>query len=67
MPESGLGQFLALTGAALTVGSSTVAGLRIHKAVVRHAPRLAAFVPRDAGVIGGLLAGAAIVGLWLRY
>lgn len=64
MSEGLLKALIVLTGAAITVASSMVAGLRIHKAVLRHMPWVARLIPRDGGVILGFLLGAAMVTLW---
>lgn len=56
---------IILAGAAITVASTTISGLRIHNAVLLHAPRLATLIPRDGGVVAGLLVGVISVALWL--
>ncbi len=63
MPEFDPRFALAAIGAALTVGSAMIAGLRLERWAVRHAPALAP--GQGALVVAGLLVGLACVAQWL--
>jgi hypothetical protein len=52
-------------GAGIVIGHTMIAGLKLHNLILKHAPGLASLIPRDGLVLLGLVAGAAIVGLWL--
>lgn len=51
-------------GAAITMAEAGIIGWIVHRALLDHAPGLAAWIPRDGGAILGLLAGGAIVAAW---
>jgi hypothetical protein len=60
-----LKNLIVTVGAAITVLSSAITGYRVHRWVLRHAPGLARLVPRDGGVLLGLMLGFVTVALWL--
>lgn len=60
-----LDALVGVVGAGMVVGSSGIAGYRLHLAIERHAPGLGALVPRDAGAVLGLSVGIATVLTWL--
>lgn len=64
MPESWGVALIVLAGGVLTVGSTAVAGFRIHRWLLRHAPQAGRLLPRDAAVAAGILIGVITVALW---
>lgn len=58
-------ELVVLAGAAIVVGSTGVAGLRLQKALERHAPSLAALLPDGWAPVLGFLVGATIVAGWI--
>lgn len=51
-------------GAALVIAKLGIMGWLAHGALLKHAPGIAAWIPRDGGAALGLAAGAGIVALW---
>lgn len=60
-----LKSLLALAGAAIVIASAMISGYRLHCMVERCAPGLSRIVPRDGGVIAGIVVGACAVALWV--
>jgi hypothetical protein len=60
-----LKSLIVLCGAALTIASTVIAGYRVHRWALQHAPGLASLIPRDGGVLIGLLVGIGTVALWV--
>lgn len=56
---------LATIGGLITVTSAMISGLKLHIALTRYAPMLAATVPRELCIAAGLIAGCAAVAGWL--
>lgn len=61
---SALGALCALIGAMIVIGSSAIAGYRLHRLTEERAPGLGALLPTDTGVWLGILAGIATVASW---
>lgn len=58
-------QFLVVVaGAALVIGGLMVKGYLLHRWLIKRAPGLAAWIPRDGGALVGLLIGAVLVLRW---
>lgn len=55
---------VVVLGAALTIGSAGITGYRCHRWLLQRAPSLGSLLPRDAGALLGLSAGAITVTLW---
>jgi hypothetical protein len=56
---------LAFLGAVLTIASTAILGLRLHRWMQWHAPAVAAWIPPDGGVAVGLVAGMIVVAGWV--
>lgn len=56
---------VAIAGAAITVASAAISGLRAHGVLARHVPWLRGLAMRDAAVIAGALVGIVMVAQWL--
>lgn len=65
MPDTAARALVVFAGAAITIGSSMIAGLRLHRFMQKHAPQLAPWVPKDGAVLAGFAVGAVIVAMWL--
>lgn len=59
-----LGFIVVVTGAALVMAKLAIIGWLAHVALLKHAPGLAAWIPRDGGALLGWLFGAGIVAHW---
>lgn len=62
--ESILRILVAAAGAGIVFVEAMVAGLIVHKAMLRHAPSLASVLPGGALILIGSLIGAATVAQW---
>ena len=57
---------LMALGAAIAVTSPMIAGRRVLRALLRHAPHLGRLVPREGCILTGLILGLAAVTLWFE-
>lgn len=55
---------VVVTGAGIVITAMMVKGYLLHRWLLKHAPGLAAWIPRDGGAGLGLLVGAALVLRW---
>jgi len=56
---------IATIGAAIVLVSGAITGLKLHRAIERYAPAIAAMVPSDVLVLAGFAMGAVVVAQWL--
>jgi hypothetical protein len=53
-----------VAGAGVVIGGLMVKGYLLHRWLLKHAPGLAAWIPRDGGALAGLAIGVALVFGW---